>query len=141
MGTKVAMAQRRSHCPIACTLDLVGDRWTLVVLRDLFFFGKTRYDEFLRSPEGIATNILADRLRRLEELGFVERTASESHRGRSTYALTALGMTLLPVLRAIREWGLANVDGTRLPPGTAVPVADPASISRPSSSGRKRTRT
>ncbi len=64
------MRNRRSNCPVACTLDLVGDRWTLLVVRDLIW-GKTRFDEFLASPEGIATNILSSRLRLLEDLGYV----------------------------------------------------------------------
>src|SRR4051812_44705849 len=102
----------RSPCPIACTLDLVGDRWTLLVLRDLFL-GKQRFDEFAKSPEGIASNILADRLSRLEEQGLVERTASESHRSRGTYRLTPRGQSLAPVLKAVVAWGLANIPGTR----------------------------
>jgi len=62
---------RRSVCPIATTLDLLGDKWTLLVVRDLLFVGKRRFGEFLESPEGIPTNILTDRLRRLEEHGVV----------------------------------------------------------------------
>ncbi len=104
----------RSNCPIACALDLVGDRWTLLVLRDLFL-GKSRYDEFLGSAEGISTNILADRLRRLETLGMVEKTPYSSHRRRMQYSLTEHGRSLGPVLRAIRDWGLENVEGTQAP--------------------------
>ncbi|MCC5812509.1 MAG: helix-turn-helix transcriptional regulator [Ectothiorhodospiraceae bacterium] len=113
-------SDRRSNCPIACTLDLIGDRWTLLVLRDLFL-GKTRYDEFLGSSEGISTNILADRLRRLETMGMIEKTPYSSHRRRMQYSLTERGRSLGPVLRAIRDWGLDNVSGTETfrqrPPG------------------------
>jgi DNA-binding HxlR family transcriptional regulator len=105
-------ADRRSTCPIACTLDLIGDKWTLLVVRDLFL-GKTRFDEFLKSPEGIATNILADRLRRLEEEGLVARTPSATHRGRGSYALTKRGASLAPVLKAIVAWGLHEIPGTK----------------------------
>jgi DNA-binding HxlR family transcriptional regulator len=58
---------QRSPCPIACTLDLIGDRWTLLIVRDMMFFGKQRFEEFLESPEGISTNILTSRLKSLED--------------------------------------------------------------------------
>ena len=103
--------QRRSVCPVACTLDLIGDKWTLLVVRDLAS-GKTKFKEFMAAPEHIATNILAERLARLEEHGLVERQASEDHAGRCDYALTAKGKTLLPVLRAVAEWGLEHIEGT-----------------------------
>ena len=102
----------RSECPVACTLDLVGDRWTLLVVRDLFL-GKTRFDEFRASPEGIASNILSERLRRLEELDLVERIPSPTHASRGTYRLTERGKSLRPVMIALRDWGLSHVPGTR----------------------------
>jgi len=102
----------RSTCPVACLLDLVGDRWTLLVVRDLFL-GKERFDEFRASPEGIATNILSARLRKLEDDGFVERVPSPTHASRATYRLTRKGRSLAPVLSAMRDWGLAHVRGTR----------------------------
>jgi DNA-binding HxlR family transcriptional regulator len=113
-------ADYRSRCPIACTLDLVGDRWTLLVLRDLFL-GKSRYDEFLDSPENISTNILADRLRRLEALGMLEKQPYGPHRKRMEYRLTERGKSLLPVLQSLLDWGLANVPGTvRFKPKSSV---------------------
>jgi len=104
-------ASRRSACPIACTLDLVGDRWTLLVLRDLFG-GKGRFEEFCASPEGIATNVLADRLERLERGGFATRAQDPDGGRRVVYSLSDRGRSLLPVLRAFREWGLAHLAGT-----------------------------
>jgi DNA-binding HxlR family transcriptional regulator len=101
----------RSSCPVACTLDLIGDRWTLLVVRDLFL-GKERFAEFLESPEGIATNILSDRFHRLEQAGLVARLPSASHQGRGTYRLTARGATLRPVLKAVIAWGLEHIPGT-----------------------------
>lgn len=101
---------RRSPCPIACALDLIGDRWTLLVVRDLAC-GKTQFSEMCRSPEGIATNILADRLHRLVDAGLVERVASSAQPGRDVYRLTDKGRSLGPVMQAIARWGLAHVKG------------------------------
>src|SRR5206468_4158299 len=107
---------RRSTCPIATTLDLLGDKWTLLVIRDLLFVGKRRFGELLESPEGIPTNILSDRLRRLEEHGVVEKSLYSSRPQRYEYRLTARGADLFPVLRAMAEWGLRHLPGTSAPP-------------------------
>lgn len=104
-------APKRSACPIACTLDLVGDKWTLLVLRDLFH-GKAHFSEFLASPERIATNILAERLARLCEGGMVERYPSPTLPGREAYRLTRKGASIAPVLDQISAWGLAHIEGT-----------------------------
>jgi DNA-binding HxlR family transcriptional regulator len=106
-----ANTDRRSVCPVSCTLDLIGDKWTLLVIRDLFS-GKTKFKEFIQSPEQIATNILTQRLTRLEEHGLVKRQPSDVHAGRCDYVLTAKGLTLLPVLRAVAVWGLQHIEGT-----------------------------
>lgn len=103
---------RRSVCPVACTLDLIGDKWTLLVVRDLFA-GKSRFTEFTHSPEHIATNILADRLERLCTAGVVHAEPCAQREGSSSYALTPRGRELYSVLEAIRDWGLRNIDGTR----------------------------
>jgi DNA-binding HxlR family transcriptional regulator len=105
-----ANTNRRSVCPVSCTLDLIGDKWTLLVIRDLAS-GKRKFSEFLQSPEHIATNILTERLTRLEENGLVGRKVSD-HAGRPDYVLTEKGLTLLPVLRAVADWGLKHIDGT-----------------------------
>lgn len=102
----------RSSCPVACTLDIVGDRWTLLVLRDLLI-GKQHYEEFLASPEGIATNVLAERLRRLVALNMVESQICSDNRRRKKYQLTSLGRSFAPVLAAIAQWGLAHLAGTQ----------------------------
>lgn len=102
---------RRSPCPIACTLDILGDRWTLLVLRDLFL-GKSRFDEFLASPERISTNILSDRLRRLQAHGMLRRIPYDSRRKRMQYELTERGRSLAPVLKAVRRWGLEHIADT-----------------------------
>lgn len=100
---------QRSDCPVACTLDLIGDKWTLLIVRDLFF-GRSRYGEFLRAGEGIPTNILAERLRRLQAAGLLEKTGSRPH---VVYDLTPMGRALGPVLRALEAWGSAYIPGTR----------------------------
>lgn len=112
--------KRRSDCPIANTLDQIGDRWTLLIIRDLMFLGKQRYEEFLQSPEKISTNILADRLKRLEQLGLIDKQPYGSHSQRMSYALTERGQQLEPILRALAQWGLNHVDGTKISPLNAV---------------------
>jgi DNA-binding HxlR family transcriptional regulator len=106
---------RRSSCPIACTLDLIGDRWTLLVVRDMIFLEKQRFDEFLDSPEGISTNILANRLKSLEEMGLVEKQPYSNHPRRMNYQLTERGKSLRPVLKATIAWGLRHIPDTRIP--------------------------
>lgn len=103
--------KRRSICPIACTLDLLGDKWTLLVIRDLVL-GRSQFKEFLASPEGIATNILTDRLNRLVENELVRRVATSDHAGRDRYVLTPKGKSLTPVLKAVSDWGLKNIPGS-----------------------------
>ena len=105
----------RSGCPIATTLDLVGDKWSLVLVRDMLI-GKRRYGDFLASPEGITTNILADRLRRLEEAGLLRKTPYCARPLRHDYSLTPKGEALLPVLQAICKWANQHVPGTWIPP-------------------------
>ena len=101
----------RSMCPIANTLDLLGDRWTLLVVRDLLFFDKHRFGDFASSMEGIPTNILAERLRRLEDAGVVVKVPYSSHPQRFEYHLTPKGADLLPVLLAMAEWAGRHIPG------------------------------
>jgi len=113
---KVNSAQgesRRSVCPIACTLDLVGDKWTLLIVRDLMS-GKSHFKEFLASPENIATNILADRLARLASNGLIERYPSSDIAGREAYRLTEKGRSLRALVGQIKAWGLDHIDGTEV---------------------------
>jgi DNA-binding HxlR family transcriptional regulator len=97
---------------VACSLDLFGDRWTLLVIRDAFL-GRSRFKEFTASPEGIPTNILADRLARLVASGILEQEPSEPGSRHLAYRLTQKGRALAPVLRSLRDWGLAWVPGTK----------------------------
>jgi DNA-binding HxlR family transcriptional regulator len=102
----------RSICPIANTLDILGDRWTLLVVRDLLFQGKRRFGELLASPESIPTNILADRLRRLEETGVVVKVPYQTRPQRFEYHPTAKGTDLFPILLAIIDWASRHIPGT-----------------------------
>jgi DNA-binding HxlR family transcriptional regulator len=101
----------RSTCPVARTLDLVGDRWTLLVIRDLLG-GQKRYGDLLASAEHIPTNILAERLKRLERAGLLERVRYTEHPPRFEYRLTAEGRGLGRAVDALATWGLAHFPGT-----------------------------
>ena len=102
---------QRSVCPIACTLDILGDKWTLLIIRDLGF-GRTQFKQFAAGPEKIATNILTDRLAKLVQHGIAERYPSPHQAGRFEYRLTDKGKALRPVLKAMSKWGLEHVEGT-----------------------------
>ncbi|MFB6285724.1 MAG: winged helix-turn-helix transcriptional regulator [Candidatus Bipolaricaulia bacterium] len=99
----------RSDCPIARTLDLLGDRWTLIVVRDMLKFDKRRYGEFQASPEGIPTNVLADRLKRLERSGLVCRRLYHEHPPRWEYHPTWKARDLEPALDALFAWGAMHL--------------------------------
>ncbi|MGH4026333.1 MAG: winged helix-turn-helix transcriptional regulator [Pseudonocardiaceae bacterium] len=107
------MIVRRSDCAVAGTLDVVGDRWTLLIVRDLLFAGELRYGDFLDSPEKIPTNTLADRLRKLEQAGLVRRELYNERPPRAMYRLTDSGRDLGGVLDAMANWGVAHLQGTR----------------------------
>ena len=110
-ATPAQNEKRRSVCPIACTLDLVGDKWTLLIVRDLMS-GKSHFKEFLAAPEKIATNILTERLARLASNGLIERYPSSDIAGREAYRLTEKGRSLRGLMAQIKAWGLDHIDGT-----------------------------
>lgn len=101
----------KSHCPICYGLDLLGDKWTLLIARDMLLYRKRTYKEFLGSDEGIATNILADRLKRMVEHGLVVREDDTDGRGQ-VYLPTAKAQALEPVLAAMAKWGMENGPST-----------------------------
>ena len=103
----------RSPCAVASTLDIVGDKWSLLVIRDLLS-GKTTYGEILESPEHIPTNILADRLRRLEDAGLLVKAAYQDRPVRFAYTLTAKGKDMGDVLLALVRWGRKHIAGTQV---------------------------
>jgi len=103
--------RHRSGCPIASTLDLVGDKWSLVIVRDMIN-GKTRFSDLLTSPEGITTNILTNRLRSMEASGLIERQPYSTKPLRHEYLLTDKGRSLHPVLQSVCRWANANIADT-----------------------------
>jgi DNA-binding HxlR family transcriptional regulator len=106
------MKFKRSSCPITNVLDLLGDKWTLLVIRDLFL-GKRRYQEFLDSPEAMASNILAERLNRLLAAGLIHQHAYQRNPVRHEYSLSKRGKDLEPILEAIIAWGKKQYPGTK----------------------------
>jgi DNA-binding HxlR family transcriptional regulator len=99
-----ALPKHRTHCPISYALDVFGDKWTLLIVRDLVFKGKRRYGEFAESEEKIATNILSDRLSRLEAEGLVTRSFDPDNARHRIYELTDEGLDLAPVLVEMILW-------------------------------------
>jgi DNA-binding HxlR family transcriptional regulator len=109
------MMDFRSACPIASTLDLIGDRWSLVIVRDMIF-GASTFSDFAAGTEHIPRNILADRLKRLEAAGIVSRERYQERPERFRYALTHRGADLLPVVQALAGWGAAHLPHSYAPP-------------------------
>ncbi|NQU59874.1 MAG: helix-turn-helix transcriptional regulator [Rhodospirillales bacterium] len=94
-----------SHCPVAKTLDIVGERWTLLIVRDLFFYGPRRFKDFEESLAGIAPNTLSARIKGLEEKDVIAKRLYTDHPPRAEYYLTDKGRALEPVLKTLLEWG------------------------------------
>lgn len=105
----------RPRCPINFTLELLGDPWSLLVVRDIVYFGKRTFGEFLGSAEGIARNILSDRLTRLEERGILLSATHPTDRRKELYTLTERGIDLVPLLLAAADWGAEHAPGTDAP--------------------------
>jgi len=107
--------KKRSSCPAACALDIAGDKWTLLVVRDLLR-GRDTYGKLVASDEGIPTNILADRLKKMEDAGLVRAEPYQDKPVRWRYQLTAKGRDLREVLTAMARWGKKHVRGTVVAP-------------------------
>lgn len=112
--TLATVVPARSECPIASALDLLGDKWTLLVLRDLLD-GKSRFVDLERSPESIPSNLLSDRLKRLESAGLIERFVPEG-RARHEYQVTSAGRNTRPIILALAAWGNTHIADTWVPP-------------------------
>ncbi len=95
----------RSHCPINFTLEHFGDKWSLLILRDLMFKEKRHYNEFLESDEKVSTSVLGDRLRMLEKLGIISKGKDDVKKSRIKYSLTKKGLDMLPILIEMIIWG------------------------------------
>lgn len=100
----MAAAKKRSECPISCSLDVWGDKWSLLIIRDLMFKKECTYGDFLKSEEKIATNILASRLQSLEENGLIDKLDHPDSKAKVLYRLTQKGIDLLPLMIEINLW-------------------------------------
>lgn len=107
--------RRRSDCPIAFSLDLFGDRWSLLIVRDLVFKGRKSFGEFLAAGEGIATNVLADRLERLEGAGVITKRRDPDKGTKFVYGLTERGIDLVPLLLEMIAWSGRHDRRTAVP--------------------------
>lgn len=102
------MSDFRSGCPIASALDLIGDKWSLVILRSMVM-GASSYSDFLSAPERISTNVLAERLRKMQAAGLVKQVSARRGAARGVYALTRKGAALLPTLQELARWGEQHI--------------------------------
>ena len=102
---KIIMEKTRSDCPISCSLDIFGDKWSLLIIRDVMLRGKVSYSEFLESEEKISTNILANRLTVLEAENILRKDVSPANKSKFIYSLTQKGADLLPIVIEIMDWG------------------------------------
>ena len=114
----MARHEFRSACSIARTLEIVGDKWTLLLVRDLMWHGKTTFQALQDNAEHIPTNLLSERLKRLETWGLVRREIYQQRPVRYAYRLTDQGQSLEPVLREIMDWGHEHLGGGRFDPAT-----------------------
>ena len=110
MPSNKTSVKRRSGCPLNASVEMLGDRWSLLIIRDMMLRGFRSYKEFLESYEGIATNILADRLRRLEAYGVIAPERDPSDGRKVIYRLTAKGIGLAPVMSEMVLWAAAHED-------------------------------
>ncbi|MGH7451422.1 MAG: winged helix-turn-helix transcriptional regulator [bacterium] len=105
----------KSHCPINFALEIFGDKWTLLIIRDILFLGKKHYGDFIGSEEGISTNILADRLNLLEREGFVQKHDDEEHGSKYVYKPTQKAIDLMPMLLEMILWSGKHDPNTAAP--------------------------
>jgi DNA-binding HxlR family transcriptional regulator len=114
----------RSHCPINFALETFGDTWSLIIIRDIVFWGKKTFKEFLESDEGIATNVLASRLSHLVETGVLTKTPDEHDKRKVVYKLTEKGLDLIPMLLEMAHWAGAHDAKTTSPKGFSPYIAE-----------------
>lgn len=114
----------KSGCPVACALDIFGDHWSLLIIRDLIFLGRHEYKDMLAGEEGISSNILSDRLTRLEQAGLVASAPHPASKRRKLYYLTEAGKDLVPVMLAISKWSDRHLGDRVLIPDDRRPLLD-----------------
>ncbi|MFT5511699.1 MAG: DNA-binding HxlR family transcriptional regulator [Bacteroidia bacterium] len=104
---------KRSTCPLNSWLELFGDKWTLLIIRDMTIFGKKHFKDFMQSEEKISTNILADRLKKLEENGIVQKDSNKTNKLLNDYNLTPRALSMAPVFEEICRWSQDNIENVR----------------------------
>jgi DNA-binding HxlR family transcriptional regulator len=108
-------SDNKSRCPINFTLETIGDSWSMLIVRDIVYFGKSTYNEFLNSEEGISSNILASRLAHLEQKNVLVKKPHETDKRKEVYCLTEKGLNLIPVLLEMASWGFMHDSETNAP--------------------------
>lgn len=106
---KIKILENRSGCPVATSLDIIGDKWSLIIIRDIFI-GRTSFTDFLNAPEKISTNILKNRLNKLEQYEIIYHKVSKSDRKVKNYFLTEKGMDLYPLIYELSMWSLKHIE-------------------------------
>ena len=99
----------RSKCPLSCALDVLGDKWSLLIIRDMFHFKKKTFKDFFASDENIATNILSSRLKKLEKFGIISKNKLKNNKKTNIYKLTKVGLDLIPAILELSKWGYKNI--------------------------------
>jgi DNA-binding HxlR family transcriptional regulator len=112
MQLKNKKKKSRSYCSISCALEVIGDKWTLLIVRDALFKGFTSFTQFRNSTEKIASNILTDRLEKLVSNGILTKENNLTNQLKYDYKLTDIGLSLKPILLALGKWGFENIEGT-----------------------------
>ena len=111
---KIKINNGRSNCPCTGWLEIFGDKWSLLIVRDIILFHKNHFKEFIDSFEGIATNILSDRLKKLVRFGIIEKSVDLNNKTSYTYSITPRGMDLIPIINEIIDWSVNHIDGVTL---------------------------
>ena len=112
MQLNIENINARSKCSISCTLDIVGDKWSLLIIRDALFLKKTSFNEFRNSAEKIASNILTNRMEKLVKYGIMNKTQNPDNKLKFDYLLTEKGQNLKPIILALGKWGINYIGGT-----------------------------
>ena len=99
----------RSKCPLSCALDILGDKWSLLIVRDMLHFKKKTFKDFFASNENIATNILSSRLKKLENFGIISKNKLKNNKKTNIYKLTRAGLDLIPAILELSKWGYKNI--------------------------------
>ena len=102
----------RSNCSVSCALDIIGDKWTLLIIRNIIIAGSKSFGDFRASPEKIASNILSDRLEKMVSSGILNKRVNKKNKLKFDYTLTKMGKELEPVIMAISKWGNQSIKGT-----------------------------